>query len=77
MGIEQHDPDLDTFSGQLRLAITTCGRSRYKISEQTGISQATLCRFMQGIGGFSLPNLDRLIDMLDLELRPRRNRKDG
>ena len=32
----------------LRKKISTCGKSRYEISQATGIDQAALCRIMQG-----------------------------
>ncbi len=32
----------------LRKEIRTCGKSRYRISKDTGIDNAALCRIMQG-----------------------------
>jgi hypothetical protein len=32
----------------LRKEIRTCGKSRYRISKDTGIDKAVLCRIMQG-----------------------------
>jgi hypothetical protein len=65
------------FSDQLRRAIRECGRSRYAISCETGVDQSTLSRFMQG-GGLSLNAVDKLMDALNLEIKPRRKaRKDG
>jgi hypothetical protein len=32
----------------IRKQIKTCGKSRYRISLDTGIEQAVLCRIMQG-----------------------------
>ena len=55
-------------SGQLRHAIDGCGKSRYVISQDTGIDQATLSRFMNGKGGLSIPILDTLADYLDLDI---------
>ncbi len=33
---------------QIRKQIETCGKSRYRISKDTGIDKAALCRMMQG-----------------------------
>lgn len=63
----------ETFSEQLRRAIRECGRSRYAISCETGVDQATLSRFMQG-GGLSLAVVDKLVEALDLEIKPRKRK---
>jgi DNA transposition AAA+ family ATPase len=55
-------------SDQIRQAIDGCGKSRYQISQDTGIDQATLCRFMGGKGGLSIPVLDRLAAYLCLRI---------
>ncbi len=59
-----------SLSESLRTALTNCGRSRYRVSIETGISQAALCRFAQG-EPMRGPNLDRLAEALGLELRPK------
>jgi len=33
---------------RIRKEIETCGKSRYRISIETGIDKAALCRIMQG-----------------------------
>jgi hypothetical protein len=55
-------------SEQVRQAIDTCGKTRYQISQDTGIDQATLCRFMGGNGGLSIPVLDTLGEYLGLRI---------
>jgi transcriptional regulator with XRE-family HTH domain len=55
-------------SDQIRQAIETCGKTRYQIGQETGIDQATLCRFMSGKGGLSIPVLDRLGEYLGLNI---------
>jgi hypothetical protein len=55
-------------SEQVRQAIETCGKTRYQISQDTGIDQATLCRFMGGKGGLSIPVLDTLGEYLGLRI---------
>jgi DNA-binding phage protein len=70
---------MSTFSEQLQEAIRDSGRSRYAIAHETGLSQALLCRFLQGTRGVSLGTIDKLMNALELEIviRPRRKRKDG
>ena len=58
-------------SEQVRQAIDTCGKSRYQISQDTGIDQATLSRFMNGKRGLSIPILDCLGEYLGLEITVR------
>jgi hypothetical protein len=55
-------------SEQVRQAIDACGKTRYQISKDTGIDQATLCRFMGGNGGLSIPVLDTLGEYLGLRI---------
>lgn len=55
-------------SDQLRQAIDGSGLSRYAISQQTGIDQASLSRFMQGQVGLSLDAIDRLSEFLQLTI---------
>jgi hypothetical protein len=59
-------------------AIHDCGKSRYRLSQETGIDQGQLCRFMQGQpGGLSFESVDKVLDALGLEIvvRPRSKRK--
>ena len=53
-----------SFSEQLRQAIQQDGRSRYRISLNTGIPQGQLSRFMHNKGGLSLRSIDRLCDVV-------------
>jgi len=62
---------MSTFSEQLQEAIRSSGTSRYAIARQTGLSQALLCRFLQGTRGLSLESIDKLMNALGLEIRPR------
>ncbi len=57
-----------TLSDQLRQFIETADVSRYRISQQTGISQSLLSRFMHGTAGLSVDSLDKLGEALDLQL---------
>jgi transcriptional regulator with XRE-family HTH domain len=56
-------------SDQLRDAIESSGKSRYRIAKDTGISQAILSRFVNTQCGLSLDYIDRLADYLGLELK--------
>jgi hypothetical protein len=64
----------EPFSDQLRRAIRECGRSRYALSCETGVDQSTLSRFMSG-GSLSLKVIDKLMEVLGLEVRLCRKRK--
>ena len=64
-------------SDQLRRAIETAGRTRYKLAQETGIDQAVLSRFMHRKGGMLIDAIDRLAEALDLELVPRQKAKKG
>ena len=55
-------------SDQIRQAVEGCGMTRYRISRETGVDQATLSRFMSGERGLPMKTLDRLADFLDLNL---------
>ena len=54
------------FSEQVRRAVRTCGFTKYRISQETGIDQATLSRFMSGERGLPMKTLDRLAKFLRL-----------
>jgi transcriptional regulator with XRE-family HTH domain len=56
---------------QLRQFIEDAGVTRYRLSQQTGIDQAVLSRFVRGTGGLSMDGLNTLADALNLELTKR------
>lgn len=64
---------------QLRQAIDTADISRYRIALEAEIDHATLSRFMNGKGGLSMDGLDRLAEVLGLELvaRQRPTKRKG
>ena len=66
-----------SFSDVLRQAVRDSELTRYAISVRTGIDQGTLSRFIRGERGMSLDSVDRLMECLELEIRPRRKRKDS
>jgi transcriptional regulator with XRE-family HTH domain len=55
-------------SDQIRQAVENCGKSRYRIAKETGISEPTLSRFMSGERGLPMATLDRLADHLSLDI---------
>lgn len=56
------------FSEQLRDAIRRCGKSRYRIFQETGIAESTLSKFMNHKGGLSTPALDKLAQCIGLSV---------
>jgi transcriptional regulator with XRE-family HTH domain len=65
----------ELFSEGLRRAIREGELTRYALSVRTGIDQATLSKFLKGERGLSLKAVDRLMDALGLEIRPRGRRR--
>jgi hypothetical protein len=64
----------EKFSDQLRRVVRESEATRYQISKETGIDQATLCRFVAGTAGMSLESIDKLMDALGQEIRPRKRK---
>ena len=65
------------FIDQIRQAIDDCGESRYAISKATGVSQASLCRFVNRQLGLSMDAIDSLADYLNLYVAVRGKRTKG
>jgi hypothetical protein len=75
-------------SDALRAAVMDSGETRYRIAQETGMTESGLSRFVHG-GGLNLASLDRLAAYLGLRLVPvsgsrkrastsrRNDRKDG
>ena len=55
------------FSNQIRRAILDSGLSRYRIALESGVEEASLCRFMQG-GGVTTTTLDAVGKVLRLSV---------
>jgi transcriptional regulator with XRE-family HTH domain len=55
-------------SDQLRVAIDASGMTRYRISKETDISEATLSKFYLGQRGLSMRALDALGECLQLTI---------
>jgi transcriptional regulator with XRE-family HTH domain len=55
-------------TAQLHRAIETCGLTRYEIAKLAKVEQSALSRFMSGERGLTTTALDRLGELLDLEI---------
>ncbi len=55
-------------SEQLRDAILNADISRYRISKETGLTEAGLSRFVNGVAGLSLASIDLVGECLRLEI---------
>ncbi len=65
---------------QLKQAIQEGRLSQAALARGTGLSEGQISRFLKGERGLSLESIDKLLDVLELEIviRPRRKaRKDG
>lgn len=66
----------DKITAGVRHAIEGSGLSRYEIAKASGVSEAALSRFMSGERGLTTGTLDRLADVLGLEVVTRRGRSE-
>ena len=64
-----------TFSEQIRKVIADSGITRYEIAKRTDIEQSALSRFMSGKRGLSTSTLDKLAELLDLEVVKRSGKR--
>ena len=53
---------------QLRQAIDDSGLTRYRIAQETGVSESTLAQFYNGHRGLSMNALNALGEFLDLKI---------
>jgi len=65
------------FSDEIRAALENCGKTRYRITQETGIDKAVLCRFVKGQVGLSMETLDTLAENLGLHVVVDEKRKKG
>ncbi len=61
---------------QIREAVKQSDLTHYEICRRTGINKASMSRFVNGHGGLSLANLDKLAELLRLRITTTK-RKDG
>lgn len=57
-----------TLFDQIRQAVVDSDDTRYQISQQTGIDQSALSRFVSGERGLSEDAMNRLANYLQLEI---------
>jgi transcriptional regulator with XRE-family HTH domain len=55
-------------SEQLKERVNASELSRYRISKESGVAQSTISGFMNGHRSLSLANIDKIGEVLDLEL---------
>jgi len=60
------------FSEQLIHAIESSALTRYRIAKDSGVAQSTLSQFVNGNRALSLANINKVCELLDLELVPRK-----
>lgn len=63
-------------SEQLRRLVDDCGLTRYQLSQQTGIDQATLSRFANGGAGLSMKAIDALGELLGWQVKMAAQRRN-
>lgn len=56
------------FSDQLRRAVESSDKTRYRIAQETGISESILSRFVNRGAGLSMGSVDKLCACLGLQL---------
>ena len=62
-------------SDQVRRAVKESGLTRYAICQETGIDQGAMSHFLAKHRGLSMDSLDRLADLLKLNLTRGTKRK--
>ena len=58
-------------SEQLRAAILNADVSRYRIAQETGLTEAALSRFVNKVSGLSLDSIDKIGEYLGLDITSR------
>lgn len=61
-------------SEQLKDAILNADVSRYRIAQETGLTEAALSRFVNGVAGLSLDSVDKIGEYLVLEITTRKQK---
>jgi transcriptional regulator with XRE-family HTH domain len=65
----------ELFRDQLKTAIEASELTRYAIACKAKVDNGALSKFLAGKRGLSLDAVDRLVELLGLELQPRRKFK--
>ncbi len=67
----------NSISEQLRQILADCGLSQYEIAKRSGVDKGALSRFAHGQSGLTTETLDRLAEVLGLELVARKPTSKG
>ena len=59
----------NAFSEQIRFIIQNCGKTRYRLSKETGIHESSLSRFVRGRCNLSLKQIDKLAENIGFEVK--------
>ncbi|MBE3123765.1 MAG: helix-turn-helix transcriptional regulator [Planctomycetes bacterium] len=62
---------------EIREAIRTCGRTRYRLAKETGFSQALLSYLMSSKRSMSIETLEKLAAALGYNVTLRPRKKEG
>jgi transcriptional regulator with XRE-family HTH domain len=54
---------------EIRKAVETCGKTRYRIAQESGVSAGQLSRLVNGERGLRVETIERLADYLGLRIR--------
>ncbi len=65
----------ETISDALRRALIDSGLSAYELARRSGVNVAAVLRFKSGERSLKLESVDRLTEVLGLELRPIRPKR--
>ena len=57
----------------LKKYIRKSGKTRYRIAQESGVSESQLCKIFQGLG-LRCDTADKLMEYFDLEIRPKKKR---
>ncbi len=60
--------DAGSVAARVRRAVLVSGMSRYELSRLSNVNQSVLSRFVRGVGGLSVDNLERVAQALGLEV---------
>ncbi len=63
------------FSEQIRRAIESCGKTRYRLAKETGIDESLLSRFVRGKSNLSLKLVDKLAQNIGFSVQVPKKRR--
>jgi transcriptional regulator with XRE-family HTH domain len=70
MQAQRHNCDMGkkSLSEQLRIEIQRCGKTRYRLSQETGVSQSVLSRFIAGKSELTIANAEKVCKAIGTEM---------